>query len=127
MNGLKFYHCSKCGNIVDFLNVSGVPVMCCGEKMSELIPNVTDAAQEKHVPVISARGNTVKVCIGSAVHPMTEEHYIQWICLKTKMSRQFVMLDPSSKPEAVFALTEGDEPVAAFAYCNLHGLWRACV
>lgn len=127
MEGLKFYRCAKCGNIIDFLNTSGVSIMCCGEKMGELVPNTTDAAQEKHVPVISAQGNTLKVCVGSAVHPMKEDHYIQWIWLQTKMGRQFAMLDPSSEPQAVFAITENDEPIAAFAYCNLHGLWKSCV
>ncbi|NLU24962.1 MAG: desulfoferrodoxin [Clostridiales bacterium] len=127
MSETKFFICRHCGNIIAMVHESGVPVVCCGEKMQELIPNTTDASQEKHVPVITADGKTVTVKIGSAAHPMTEEHSIQWICLTTKQGRQRKVLHPGDAPEAVFALTEGDEALAAYAYCNLHGLWKASV
>jgi superoxide reductase len=125
MSEAKFYRCAHCGNLITFLNNAGVPVVCCGEKMQQLIPNSTDAAQEKHVPVIEQNGAEVTVHIGSAAHPMTDAHYIQWIYLETKAGIQERMLAPGQEPKASFALTEGDQVVAAYAYCNLHGLWKA--
>ena len=93
--------------------------------MQELKANTSDGAAEKHVPVISTNGNIVTVKVGSAPHPMTDAHYIEWICLETKQGRQRKSLSPSDEPVAKFALTEGDSVVAAYAYCNLHGLWMA--
>ena len=80
---MKFYICSHCGNIIAYVKSSGVPVMGCGEKMQELVANTTDAAVEKHVPVVTVDGQKVTVTVGSAEHPMTPEHYIQWIALAT--------------------------------------------
>ena len=94
---------------------------------TELIPNTTDAAGEKHVPVIMVHGEEVTVKIGTAEHPSLEAHYIEWILLETKQGRQRKTLKPGEKPVAVFALTEGDEVVAAYEYCNLHGLWKAAL
>jgi len=122
---MKFYICKHCGNIIAYVKSSGVPVVCCGEKMSEIIPNTTDAAQEKHVPVIEVSGQKVTVKVGSVEHPMTEAHYIQWIALETKEGNQRKELKPEGKPVAEFTMCEGDEVVAAYAYCNLHGLWKA--
>ena len=92
--------------------------------MQELIPNTVEAAREKHLPVITRSGETVTVKVGSVAHPMAEEHYIEWIILETKQGYQKKDLKPGEKPEAAFALTAGDEVVAAYAYCNLHGLWK---
>lgn len=125
MSEIKFYRCNHCGNIIAMVHSSGVPVVCCGEPMQELKANTSDGAAEKHVPVISVNGNIVTVTVGSAPHPMTDAHYIQWICLETKQGRQRKSLSPSDEPVAKFALTEGDSVVAAYAYCNLHGLWMA--
>jgi len=122
---MKFYVCAHCGNIIAYAHESGVPVVCCGEKMKELVPNTVDAAKEKHVPVISVSGNTVSVAVGSVAHPMAAEHFIEWIALETVQGNQRKVLKPGDKPEAVFALAEGDSVVAAYAYCNLHGLWKA--
>ena len=122
---MKFYICKHCGNIIAFVKESGVPVVCCGEKMTELVPNTVDAAAEKHVPVIVQDGNKAVVTIGSVEHPMTEEHHIQWIALQTKEGNQRKELTPNMKPQACFALCEGDKVISAYAYCNLHGLWRA--
>ena len=122
---MTFYKCAHCGNIIAYINDSGVRVVCCGEEMKPLIPNTTDAAGEKHVPVIKQEGNLVTVSVGSVAHPMLEAHYIQWIILETKQGRQRKMLKAGEKPVAVFALTDGDEVVAAYEYCNLHGLWSA--
>ena len=122
---MKFYVCKHCGNIIAFASEKKCDVVCCGEKMSELVPNTTDAAQEKHVPVITIDGNTVTVTVGSVAHPMTEEHHIAWIALATEQGNQRKTLDPAGKPEASFALVEGDKVKTAYAYCNLHGLWSA--
>lgn len=122
---MKFYICKHCGNIIAFAEDKGVPVVCCGEKMSELVPGSVDAAQEKHVPVIEVNGNLVTVTVGSVEHPMLEEHHIAWIALETKEGNQRKPLPVDGKPQATFALTEGDEVVAAYEYCNLHGLWKA--
>lgn len=122
---MKFYRCRICGKIVAMVNETPVPTICCGEPMQQLIPGTTDAAQEKHVPVVIREGNKVTVKIGSVEHPMTPEHYIQWIALQTKNGNQRKILKPTDKPEAVFALTEDDEIVAVYEYCNLHSLWAA--
>ena len=122
---MTFYRCPHCGNIIAHIQDSGVRCVCCGEEMQPLVPNTSDGAGEKHVPVISVDGRTVTVTVGSVEHPMLEKHYIQWIILETRQGRQRKTLAPGEKPAAVFALTEGDEPVAAYEYCNLHGLWSA--
>lgn len=121
----KFFVCKHCGNIVAMVADSGVPVICCGEKMTQIIPGTSDAAVEKHVPVFTVEGNLVKVSVGSVEHPMLPEHFIQWISLQTKQGNQRKVLNPGDKPEAVFALCEGDEVEAVYAYCNLHSLWKA--
>lgn len=121
---MKFYVCEHCGNIITFVKDAGVPVMCCGERMKELVPGTTDAAQEKHVPVIEQDGQKVVVKVGSLEHPMLEEHYIEWIVLETKKGYQKVDLKPGDEPKAEFMLTEDDEVVAAYEFCNLHKLWK---
>ena len=122
---MRFYICEHCGNIITFVKSSGVPVMCCGQKMTELVPGTTDAAVEKHVPVIQAEGAQVIVTVGSVEPPLITEHFIEWIALETREGGQIKHLTPGSKPQAVFALTQGDSVVSAYAYCNLHGLWKA--
>ena len=121
---MKFYVCNHCGNIIRFDKNTGVPVVCCGEPMEELVPGTTDAATEKHVPVIEINGNVVTVKIGEVEHPMLEEHYIEWIVLETKDMEYKASLNPGEKPEATFILNDGDEVVAAYEYCNLHRLWK---
>jgi superoxide reductase len=123
----KFYVCKKCGNLVGMLHASGAKMVCCGEEMTELVANTVDASKEKHVPVIAVSGSTVNVKIGAVEHPMTAEHYIQWVYLETTKGGQRKTLNPGEKPEVSFALTADDKPIAAFAYCNLHGLWKASV
>ena len=124
MSELKFYICKHCGNIIAFAKASGVPVICCGEPMSELIPNTTDASVEKHVPVVTFEEGKVVVKIGEAAHPMTEAHYIEWIAIQTKNGNQRKALSPSDEPKAEFPLLPGDEVIQTLAYCNLHGLWK---
>ena len=121
---MTFYKCERCGNIIAYLHESGVKVRCCGEEMKPLEPQTADAAGEKHVPVIKVEGQTVTVTVGSVDHPMLEKHYINWILLETKEGRQRKTLKPGDRPEAVFALAPGDEVVAAYEFCNLHGLWK---
>jgi len=122
---LKFYKCAICGNIIAYAYSSGVPVECCGQEMEEMVPNTTDAASEKHVPVVSVEGNKVVVSVGSVEHPMTDKHYIEWICLQTATGNQRKQLTPDSAPRAEFYIAPGDKVEAALAYCNLHGLWKA--
>ena len=118
----KFYVCEHCGNIVAFVENKGVPVMCCGEKMKEIVPGTVDAAVEKHVPVVTKEGNVVKVSVGSVEHPMMAEHYIPFIWVETTKGNQMKSLKPEEKPEATFVLTDGEEVTGVYAYCNLHGL-----
>ena len=121
----KFYRCSHCGKIIAVVKETGVPVICCGEKMQEIVPNTVDAAQEKHVPVIEVKENLVTVKVGSVTHPMLDEHYIEWISLETKEGNQRKELKPGQKPQAEFMVCPDDEVEAVYAYCNLHGLWKA--
>ena len=122
---MKVYKCTKCGNMISYLNKDACDGKCCGEAMVELVPNTTDAAGEKHVPVIEIEGNKVTVKVGSVAHPMMEEHSIQWIVLETEQGRQRKTLKPGEEPVAVFAIADGDKVVEAYEYCNLHGLWKA--
>jgi len=121
----KFYRCAHCGKIIAVVKETGVPVICCGEEMKELIPGTTDAAVEKHLPVYEVKDGKVYVTIGSIEHPMGEDHYIEWISLQTKQGNQRKLLKPGQPPKACFALCEGDEVEAVYEYCNLHGLWKA--
>ena len=122
---MKFYRCAHCGKIIAVVKESGVPVMCCGQKMQEIVPGTTDAAVEKHVPVYEVKDNVVTVCVGSVAHPMTEEHFIEWVSLQTKGGNQRKALKPGDEPKVCFAICEGDEVEAVYAYCNLHSLWKA--
>ena len=123
MNEVKFYICRTCGNLVGMIHASGVPLVCCGKNMEELVPNTVEASAEKHLPVVSVEDGRVRVAIGSAAHPMIPEHYIQWVYLQTENGGQRKNLKPGEAPEVVFALGE-DKPVAVYAYCNIHGLWK---
>ncbi len=122
---MDFYVCEHCGNIITFMKNKGVPVNCCGQKMTKLDANTSDGANEKHVPVIEQAGNKVTVTVGSVIHPMLEEHYIEWIVLETKKGHMVANLKPGQEPVAEFLLTDGDEVVSAYEYCNLHKLWKA--
>ena len=118
----KFYKCEMCGNVVVKLVDSKVPIVCCGQKMQELVPNTVDASNEKHVPVVTRLdNNTIKVEVGSVAHPMTEEHHIAFVYVET--DKGGVKVDLSDKPEAVIALDDA-KPIAVYEYCNLHGLWK---
>ena len=120
----RFFICPHCGNIVAMVKDSGVPVVCCGEEMKELTPGTSDASVEKHVPVYTVEGDTVRVTIDSVPHPMQPEHFIEWVSLQTKAGNQRKALAPGQEPKVCFRLCEGDEVEAVYAYCNLHSLWK---
>ncbi len=122
-----FYKCKKCGKVIHMIGKYPCPTMCCGEAMEELVPNTVDASGEKHVPVyeIDRENKIVNIKIGAVEHPMTDEHYIQWIALQTKWNFYFRFLDPGKPAKGTMDLCSKDEVVAVYAYCNLHGLWKA--
>lgn len=124
MKLLDVYKCKSCDNIVEVVNAGGGTLSCCGQDMAHLTENTVDAAKEKHVPVLeeTADGYTIKV--GSVAHPMTAEHYIQWVelIMGAKVYREF--LQPGQEPQASFKIDKKEKPVAR-EYCNLHGLWKA--
>ena len=123
MNENRFYICEHCGNLIGMIHDSGVPMMCCGQKMTELVPGTVDASKEKHIPVVNVKGNTVEVTIGSVNHPMAEEHSIAWVYLQTDRGGQRKCLKIGSEPVVTFALCD-EKPISVYAYCNLHGLWK---
>lgn len=122
---MKFYKCARCGQIVAIVKKTGAPVMCCGQAMEEIVPGSVDAAAEKHVPVIEVQGDKVIVTVGSVEHPMAPEHFIEWIALQTASGNQRKSLKPGDAPQVCFRICDGDTVEAAYAYCNLHGLWKA--
>lgn len=124
MKETRFYICEHCGNIVGVIRDSGVPMMCCGRKMTKLEPGTVEASHEKHIPVATIENDIVKVTVGSVLHPMLEEHNIEWLYLQTDKGGQRKCLEVGKEPTATFAVTD-EKPVAIYAYCNLHGLWRA--
>lgn len=117
---MKIYKCEECGKLLTFLTESDSNI----SDFKELVANTTDAAQEKHVPVVKVDGKHVEVVVGSVEHPMMDEHYIQFILLETKNGYQVKNLKPGEKPFAQFEVSADDEAIAAYEYCNLHGLWK---
>lgn len=118
-----FYKCELCGNIIAVIKEGGGKnLVCCGKPMTELVPNTVDASAEKHTPAIEKDGSMINVTVGSVEHPMLEKHYIEWIALECKERLTFKYLKPGDAPKAVFhAVPKG----TVYAYCNLHGLWKA--
>lgn len=119
---LKFYICRHCGNVIVKLENSGVPVVCCGEEMNELIPGTVDASLEKHVPVVEINNDEVNVKVGEVIHPMVNEHYISWILIVTETGYQIKYLTVPNDPIAVFKTNE--KVIEVYEYCNIHGLWK---
>ncbi len=119
----KFLKCPQCGDMVEVIQDAGVPMMCCGQKMVEMVPNTSDGAGEKHLPVVSVEKNTIRVKVGEIQHPMVEEHYIHWVYLETSQGCQRKNLNPGEEPNVVFYIGE-EKPIAVYEYCNLHGLWK---
>ena len=119
----KFFICKHCGNMMGLIDNQGVPVVCCGEKMMELVPNTVEASAEKHLPVVAVSGDRVSVQVGGAPHPMEDKHSIVFIYVETNRGGQRKRLEPGEPPKADFCFVE-DQPIAVYAYCNLHGLWK---
>ena len=120
----KFYICKHCGNVIEKVEDKGVPVVCCGEVMKEFQAGIEDAAFEKHIPVYTVEGDTVHVFVGEVEHPMTAEHWIEWVSLKTDKGIQRKYLKPGEKPSVDFKILEDEKVEEVYAYCNLHGLWK---
>ena len=120
---IKLYKCAHCGNIAIKVVDSGVPLVCCGEPMEELVAGAVDGAFEKHVPQVTVDGVNVHVQVGEVAHPMTEPHFITMVVLVTEKGYQVAPLTPADAPEANFTVAAGDKPVKVYEYCNLHGLW----
>lgn len=120
----QFFKCKKCGKIVEIVNKGCPALVCCGEEMTEIKANTSDGATEKHVPVIEVNGDKVTVKVGSAIHPMEADHWIQWIEIETDKGVQRKNLNPGEAPQATFILS-GEKLLAAYEYCNKHGLWKA--
>ena len=121
----KFYVCKKCGTMVALVKKGHCIPTCCGDEMTELVAGEVEASKEKHIPVINVNGNIVTVVVGEVEHPMIDVHYIEWISIETNLGNQRKVLKPNDEPKAQFALLDGEKVVAAYAYCNLHGLWKA--
>ncbi len=121
MKNLKFYVCKHCGKLIKELNSSDVKNICCGEEMKELIANSVDASLEKHAPVVEIVEDELLIKVGSTLHPMTKEHYIQWIIVNNDVSCYEVELSPEQDPVVRIPLLRN---ATVFAYCNLHGLWK---
>ncbi|MCL2512428.1 MAG: desulfoferrodoxin [Oscillospiraceae bacterium] len=121
--GQKFFICKHCGNLIGLIDNKGVPMMCCGEEMAELVPNTVDAAAEKHLPAVTAAGNGISVRVGSVPHPMEDKHYISFVYVETECGGQRKCLCPGDEPKVDFCFAD-DKPAAVYAYCNLHGLWK---
>ena len=123
MNNTKFYLCPDCGALVETIYDAGVIPSCCGMKMDELRPNTVEASGEKHIPAVTVEGDVITVNVGSVNHPMETVHFIEWVYLKTEQGSQRKHMKPGQAPKVTFHLSN-DKPVAVYAYCNLHGLWK---
>ena len=123
VSNLQVYKCSVCGNMVEVIHAGGGTLVCCGQPMNLLTENTTDAAEEKHVPVIEKVDGGIKITVGAVAHPMEDSHYIEWIEVIAGGSAYRQSLNPGDAPEAIFLVE--DEQITARAFCNLHGLWKA--
>jgi len=120
---LKFFICKHCGNLAELIDNKGIPMMCCGKKMTELFPNTVEASTEKHLPTVTVSGDSISVEVGSVPHPMEEAHHIAFVYVQTERGGQRKFLKASEEPHLTFCFAD-DQPLAVFAYCNLHGLWK---
>ena len=119
----RFFICNHCKNMIGLIEDRGVPMACCGEEMTVLVPNTADASGEKHLPEVTVSGDSMKVQVGSVPHPMADEHFIQFIYVETEHGGQRKSLKPGDEPSAEFCFAN-DKPIAVYEYCNLHGLWK---
>ena len=123
---MNFFICEHCGNLIGLIINSGVPMMCCGEKMKEIVPNTVEASTEKHLPVAALSNDKINVKVGSVPHPMEDGHHISFVYVETQKGGQRKNLKTGDTPELNFTFTD-DKPIAVYAYCNLHGLWKTDV
>lgn len=119
----KFYRCKHCGNTFGVMVDGGVTPICCGEPMVEIKANSTEAAVEKHIPEVTVDGNKVEVVVGSVLHPMTPEHWIDWVLVATNKGRHRIVLQPGEEPKVTVTLADEEKVARVYAHCNLHGLW----
>ena len=119
----KFFKCDICGNMTGLITDMGIPMVCCGKKMTVLVPNTTEASTEKHLPAVTVSGNSLSVQVGSVPHPMEDTHFIGFVYVETEQGGQRKSLAPGAEPKCGFCFTD-DKPVAVYAYCNQHGLWK---
>ena len=122
-NKQKFFMCKRCGNLVGLINDKSVPMVCCGEKMTEIVPNTEEASVEKHLPVVTVAGGSLNVQVGSVPHPMESEHHITFVYVETDRGGQRKDLKTGEEPKLTFSFSD-DKPLSVYAYCNLHGLWK---
>jgi len=119
----KFFKCKNCGNMVGVIEDKRIPIVCCGLYMSELIPNTAEASKEKHLPAVTVSDSGLNVVVGSEPHPMEDAHHIGFVYVQTERGGQRKALKTGEEPKLSFSFTD-DKPVAVYAYCNLHGLWK---
>ena len=122
----RFFICGRCGNLIGVIENKGGLLVCCGQNMTELVPNTVEASQEKHLPAVSMSGDAMAVSVGSAPHPMGEDHYISFVYVETENGGQRKHLKIGGEPICKFTFID-DKPIAVYAYCNLHGLWKTAV
>ena len=123
MNKTKFYICAHCRNIVEMVYDTDIKLFCCGDEMKELVPNTVEASGEKHIPAVTVKDDMVEVNVGSVDHPMESVHWIEWVQLVTDKGSQRKYLKPGEAPNVKLLLSD-EKPLAVYAYCNLHGLWK---
>jgi len=123
MSDVKYFYCMVCGNVIEIVHDSGNIPMCCMREMQELEPGTTDGNTDYHVPVYIIRKNKIDVCIGSEPHPMTKDHYIEWVEIVTTKGCHRRFFHPGDEPIAHFRLRDNEELLHIYAYCNIHKLW----
>jgi len=119
----KFFICNHCGNMAGLIDNKGVPIVCCGEKMTELVPNIVEASVEKHLPAVTILGDSIEIQVGSVPHPMEEKHHIAFVYVETEGGGQRKRMGIGNEPKLTFRFAD-DKPIAVYAYCNIHGLWK---
>ncbi len=119
----KFYYCPICKNFFGVIHDSNVTPICCGKPMQVIEANSTEAAVEKHIPVVEIKDGVCHVVVGSVLHPMVEEHWIDWVMVATTLGRHRLVLRPGQEPKVDLKLAEKEEVLRVYAHCNLHGLW----
>lgn len=122
---IEFKKCSVCGNIVGVVHASGAPIICCGKPMESMKCETTDGSYEKHVPVYRVEGNRVIVRVGEMLHPSTNEHYIDWVAIKTNLGNQRKYVGPNQNNEIIFPILDDEKVEAVYAYCNIHQLYKS--